>query len=115
MPPAVEAQSLNHWTSQGSPLVYSLFYIFKPIFPLKARDVSLKQSSSPCHVVLSLKSLKLVPKALGREVGLLGFVPGSLSRLMRLGPLFSSWLMSEFQPLEHRMLQSSHSVESGWR
>ena len=63
-----------------------------------------------CRAV-SLKSLKLVPKALGREVGLLGFVPGSLSRLMRLGPLFFSWLMSEFQPLEHHMLQSSHSVE----
>ena len=67
-----------------------------------------------CHAVF-LKSLELVPKALGREAGLLGFVPGSLSRLMRLGPLSLSWLMAESQPLEHRLLQSSHSVESGCR
>ena len=67
-----------------------------------------------CRAVF-LESLELVPKALATEVGLLGFVPGSLSRLMRLGPLSVSWLMAESQPLEHRLLQSSHSVESGWR
>lgn len=66
--------------------VNSLFYVFKSIFILKAGDTSLKDKLSTGISCGVFKKPRVGTKSVGREVGLLGLVLGTLSRLMRPGP-----------------------------